>query len=225
MNNKLNYLLIPLLVVSLSGNILFYLKIGNLKKEIQNISQYQNKNQSLPTTKDKTQNKNNEITYATFSSPKADFTFEYPSNWVYDEREVSSMYDGKEIKTMSWGFYPNLEGDYRNRPPYLEVHSPTYETVDFCSGGPATAKGDPYGFTISVFPTNDPETFVTYEQCGIDVEGGGGYIYWQKGKYFANATDIDDIYYKVNLMIFYSAEEGQDGQEIAQHIAKNIKIK
>lgn len=222
MNIKLNYLLIPLLTISLAGNVLFYFKIGKLEEEIQKVSQYQYKNQSSPIAKDKNQDKNDNIAYTTFSSPKADFTFEYPSDWVYDEDEVSTMYDGKEIKTMSWGFYPNLEDGYRNRPPYLAVSYPLDEIVDFCSGGPATAKGDPYGFTISVFPTNDPETFITYEQsCG--------YIYWQKGKYFANSTDIDidDIYtyQKVNLMKFYSAEEGQDGQEIAQHIAKSIKIK
>lgn len=157
---------------------------------------------------------NADIAYKTFSSPKADFTFEYPSDWVYDEEEIEN--------TTFWGFYPNMEGDYRNRPPYLAVSSQGYETVDFCSGGPATAKGDPYGFTISVFPTNDPETFITYEQsCG--------YIYWQKGKYFANSTDIniDDIYDKLNIMVFYGLDELDESkvEEIGKHIAQSIKIK
>jgi hypothetical protein len=217
MNIKLNYLLIPLLVVSLAGNVLFYFKIGELEEKIQKISQH--KNQSSPVAKNENQNQNDNITYKTFSSSKADFTFEYPSNWVYDEKEISTMSGGKEIKTMAWGFYPNLEGNYRNRPPYLAVHSPTYETVDFHSAGYKWTKR-PY--QLNTFPTNDPETYVTYEQ---GESGGKAYIYWQKGKAFASSYCIDDIYFKVNLMVFYSAEKGQDGKEIAQHIAKSIKIK
>jgi len=164
----------------------------------------------------KTENAN--ITYKTFSSPKADFTFEYPSDWVYEEREASSMRDGKEIRTPMWAFYPNLEGDYRNRPPYLEVYSPTYEVVDFLSAG---YKGDKFPYQLNVFLSNDPETCVTYEQGG----GGGGYIYWQKGECFASSANITDIYYKVNLMVFYSVGEGQNAKQIGEHMVKSIKIK
>lgn len=156
------------------------------------------------------QNKNNEITYKTFSSPKADFTFEYPSTWVYDEKEIKN--------TMVWGFYPNLEGNYRNKPPYLAVHSPTYETVDFFSSG---YKGTKRPYQLNTFPTNNPETYVTYEQ---GENGGKAYIYWQKGKAFASSCCIDDIYYKVNIMIFHGSDE-LEGKEVAQHIAKSIKIK
>ena len=225
MKIKLNYLLIPLLVVSLMGNVLFYFKIGELEKEIQEISQY--KNQSSPVGENENQDQNDNITYKTFSSPKADFTFEYPDTWVYDEKEIEREINNTMASTTFWGFYPNLESGYRNRPPYLEVSSPGYEVVDFCSGGPDTAKGDPYGFTISIFPTNDPKTFITYEQCGVDGgSGDGGYIYWQKGKYFANAIDIDidDFYFKVNIMICHGSDE-LEGQKVAQRIAQSIKIK
>ncbi len=222
MNIKLNYLLIPLLVVLLAGNVLFYFKIGELEEEIKKVGQYQYKNQSLPVEKNENQDQSDNVIYKTFSSPKANFTFEYPSTWAYDEKE----YEREVNNTTIWGFYPNLEDNYRNRPPYLEVSSPAYEVVDFCSGGPDTAKGDPYGFTISVFPTNDPKTFVTYEQCGADGgNGDGGYIYWQKGKYFANATDIGiDNIYKVNIMICHGSDELK-GKKVAQRIAKSIKIK
>lgn len=157
------------------------------------------------------------ITYKTFSSPKADFTFEYPSTWVYEEREASSIHDGKEIKTPIWGFYPNLEGDYRNRPPYLEVSSPTYEVVDFLSAG---YKGDKFPYQLNVFLSNDPETCITYEQY----EGGGGYIYWQKGECFATFANIADIY-KTNMIIFYSVGEEQNAKQIGEHIVKSIYVK
>lgn len=208
MNIKLNYLLIPFLVVSLAGNLLFYFKIGELEEEIQKISQY--KNQSSPVAKNENQDQNDNISYKTFSSPKADFTFEYPSDWVYDEKEIKN--------TMVWRFYSNLDNNYDSKPPYLEVHSPTYETVDFYSFG---YKGTKRPYQLNTFPTNDPETYVTYEHSG---SGDGGYIYWQKGKAFASAYCIDDIYFKVNIMICYGSDE-LEGQKVAQHIAKSIKIK
>ena len=210
MNIKLNYLLISFLTISLAGNVLFYFKIGELEEKIQKISQYQYKNQSSSVAKNENQDQNNNITYKTFSSPKADFTFEYPSAWAYDEKEIKN--------TMVWGFYPNLEGNYRNRPPYLEVHSPTYETVDFFSSG---YKGTKHPYQLNTFPTNDPETYVTYEQ---GESGGKAYIYWQKGKAFASASCIGDIYFKVNIMIFHGSDE-LDGKEVAQHMAKSIKVK
>jgi hypothetical protein len=160
-----------------------------------------------------------DITYKTFSSPKADFTFEYPSDWVYDEEEISTMHDGKEIKTMSWGFYLNLEGDYRNRPPYLAVSSPTYEVVDFLSAG---YKGDKFPYQLNVFLSNDPETCITYEQYE---EGIGKYVYWQKGECFATFANITDIY-KTNMIIFYSfGDEEKNTKQIGEHIVKSIKIK
>ncbi|NQV00887.1 MAG: hypothetical protein HQ537_02090 [Parcubacteria group bacterium] len=182
------------------------------------------KNNDVPNSTNSTATENNnddkledtDITYATFSSHKADFTFEYPDTWVYAEREFND--------TMVWGFYPNLDNNYDSVPPYLEVHSPIYDpgAVSFYSGGgPDSAKGSPFSFTLSVFPTNDPMTFVTYERYGAG-ENGGGYIYWQKGEYFANASFLLD-YDKYNLIRFYSAPE--NGREIGQHIARSIKIK
>lgn len=153
------------------------------------------------------------ITYTAFSSPKANFTFEYPSTWVYDEK-----IDPNDAKSTDWNFYSNSDKNYETL--ILGIVSPLSEVVDFCSGGLQTAKGDTYGFTISVFPTNDPKTYVTYEQCGD--QNGYGYIYWQKGEYFANSSEIKNIY-KISLIKFYSNSE--NGKKIAEHIAKNIKIK
>ena len=58
----------------------------------------------------------------------------------------------------------------------------------------------------------------------IGGSGDGGYIYWQKGKYFANATDIDidNVYFKVNIMRCYGSDE-LEGKKVAQHIAQSIK--
>lgn len=153
------------------------------------------------------------ITYTTFSSAKANFTFEYPSTWVYDEK-----IDPNDAKSTDWDFYSNSDKNYETL--ILGIVSPLSEVVDFCSGGPQTAKGDTYGFTISIFPTNDPKTYVTYEQCGD--QNGYGYVYWQKGEYFANSSEIKNIY-KISLMKFYSSSE--NGKKIAEHIVKSIKIK
>ena len=227
MNIKLNYLLILLLVVSLAGNFLFYFKIGELEEKIQEISQY--KDQSSPVVENENQDQNDNITYKTFSSPKADFTFEYPSDWVYDEEEISAMRDGKEIKTMAWGFYPNLEGNYDNKPPYLTVYSPAVsndivDTLDFYSTNYncSTRYKTKFPYQLNTFPTNDPETYVTYEQG----DKRKAYIYWRKGESFANAYCIGNIYYKFNLMIFYGSDELNEleRQKVAQHIAKSIKI-
>ena len=211
--NAGHVLIVVILIFIAIGIILSY-SLGGKESTI--ISQEKDIKKEIQ--KETNQDENNEITYKTFSSPKADFIFEYPSTWVYNEKEISTMSGGKEIKTMAWGFYPNLEGSYGNRPPYLEVHSPTYETVDFFSAG---YKGTKSPYQLNTFPTNDPETYVTYEQ---GENGGKAYIYWQKGEAFASASCIGSIYFKVNIMIFHGSDE-LDGKEVAQHIAKSIKIK
>jgi hypothetical protein len=158
---------------------------------------------------DKDKNNAN-IAYKTFSSPKADFTFEYPDTWVYDEK--TDLYNPNAT---SWIFYTSEKEKFEM--PILAAISPLTEVVDFCSIG---YKGAKTSYQLNTFPTNDPETFITYEQCGG--EYGGAYIYWQKGEYFANASLINDIH-KINLMNFYSGSK--EGVEIARHIAQSIKIK
>ncbi len=215
MNNK--YTLITGILVLLFSIVMVILAYSWNKKEVNptpSISPTAPTVSSVPTsTPTPIVTQNNNITYTTFSSSKADFTFEYPSTWVYDEKT-----DPYNSKATDWAFYINSND--KTGVPILAVISPMTEVVDFCSGGPATAMGNLYSFTLSVFPTNDSETFITYEHCGG--EDGSGYIYWQKGKYFANATDIKDIH-KVNLMKFYSNSE--EGQKIAKHIAQSIKIR
>lgn len=210
-----SYIIIVVILIFMAGGIILSCFLN--KKEPVIISQEEDiKNEEVQ--KEINQDENNEITYKTFSSPNADFEFEYPSDWVYDEEEVSTIYNGKEIKTMAWEFYPNLKDNYRNKPPYLAVVSPTPETVDFFSFG---YKGTKFPYQLNTFPTNDPETYVTYEQ---GESGGKAYIYWQKGEAFANAYCIDNIYFKVNLMIFHGSDELK-GEKVAQHIAQSIKIK
>jgi len=214
---NIKYLLIALLIISVSANLLAWGKIKNLDDSIKEL-RTENQTRGLELIE-------NEITYTTFSSPKANFEFEYPDTWMYDEKT-----DPYNQDATNWGFY--LRSKKKPRSLILAVTSPLSEIVDFCSGGPLTAKGWPYGFVLSVFPTNDPDTFITYEQCG-DVrykQNGEGYIYWQKGKYFANASKIKDIH-NINLMLYYSnssdffADGNKESAEIAKHIAQSIKIK
>jgi len=152
---------------------------------------------------DKIDNAN--ITYKTFSSSKADFTFEYPDTWVYEEENIEN--------TNVWTF----TGDV-----VFEVHSPSYEVFDSCSGSFYIRGIEKIPYQLNTFPTNDPETFVTYERCGS--EYGSGYIYWQKGEYFANSEDIKDIQ-KINLIIFDSGIENKKNLDVVQRIAQSIKIK
>jgi len=168
------------------------------------------------TSNDESKNTNIEtnIKYTTFSSPEADFTFEYPDTWVYDERETNG--------TMNWGFYSKF-ADNHDGVPYLGVQSPIEDpgaVSHYSAGGPDSAKGNAFSFTLSVFPTNDPKTFVTYERYGAG-ENGGGYIYWEKGEYFANSSYLPG--HKYNQMRFYSVPE--KGREIGLHIAQSIKMK
>lgn len=168
----------------------------------------------------KTENTDNaeDITYATFSSPKADFTFEYPDTWVYDENESNG--------TISWRFYPK-SADNHNGMPYLELQAPIEDpgAISFSTGAPDLEKGlplRPYHYAIYVFSTNDPKTFVTYQWSGKEnLKNGSGHIYWQKGEYFADSSYLLD--HKYNYMRTYSIPE--NGQEIGLHIAQSIKIK
>ena len=96
------------------------------------------------------QDENNEVTYKTFSSPKADFTFEYPDTWVYEEKT-----DQYNPNATGWSFYLNSEKIPENL--ILAVISPLTEIVDFCSNGTRESL-----YQLNIFSTNDPETFVTY---------------------------------------------------------------
>lgn len=152
------------------------------------------------------------IKYVTFSSSKADFTFEYPNTWIYTEAK-----DPQNNNLMGWNFYSGSEVK-PDTPPIIEIAFPLSDVVNFCSTNYEYI--DKKSFLLNVFPTNDPKTFITYEQCGGKY--GVAYIYWQKGEHFTKADDIKDIH-KINLMIFYSGSE--ENEKIAQHIAQSIKIK
>jgi len=159
---------------------------------------------------DKIDNAN--ITYKTFSSSKADFTFEYPDTWVYEEKQ--NAYDTNET---DWIFYSDSKKDYNDF--IFIAGTSNSEWVDFCSVG---YKGTKTSYQLNTFSTNDSETFITYEQCGG--EYGKAYIYWQEGEYFANASNIEDIQ-KINLMVYDFDIENINNAEIAKHIAQSIKIK
>ena len=78
MNTKLNYLLIPLLVVSLAGNVLFYFKIGELEKKIQEISQH--KNQAFPVVENENQDQNdtNFTSWKKYTNSQLGFSIKFP---------------------------------------------------------------------------------------------------------------------------------------------------
>jgi len=158
------------------------------------------------------ESQNNNIIYTKFLSAKADFTFEYPDMWVYDEDKIEN--------TMVWKFYLNPKKNSESM--VFEVHSPTYEGVDFCSGKANVSSGGNTNVLVKIdtYKTNDSKTYITYEECG----GSVAYIYWQKGERFASADDIKNIY-QVNLMLLYFTSDLSEGTSIAQHIAQSIKIK
>ena len=200
-----NYLLVILLIISVSFNLLAWGKIKNLNDSVEK-SKEQNQNQGLELIENKS-----EIAYTTFSSPKADFEFEYPDTWVYEEKT-----DPYNPNSTGWSFYSSAEE--KSGIPIFTVISPLTEVVNLCSDA---YRDEINSYQVSTFPTNDLKTFVTYEQCGE--EGYRSvYIYWQNGEYFRNASDIKDIL-KINLINFFSNSEEE--MKIARHIAESIKIK
>lgn len=158
------------------------------------------------------------VAYTTFSSPRADFTFEYPAAWEYDEKEANGI--------MSWRFYAK-SADNHNGVPYLEIQSPVEDpgAVGFATGAPDLEKEEPlrpYHDAIYVFATNDPQTFVTYQWGGREkLENGSGYIYWEKGQYFVNSSSL--LGHKYNYMRVYPIPK--EGQEIGLHIAQSLEVK
>lgn len=213
--NKNKYIIIAIILIfGVGAGVSGYLKNKNEANPTLSVSpttSTSSLNSPAPTPTSLTETGKN-ITYTTFSSPKADFTFEYPNTWVYDEIEVEN--------TIVWDFYSSPE---KNPPStVLEVHFPTYEGVSFCEIDQNGIK-TPSPYQPVTFSTNDPKTYITYEYCGTT-----DYIYWQKGKRFTSASEIKDIH-KTNLMLFYSNSsfdsEMKKGMEISQHIAQSIKMK
>lgn len=168
------------------------------------------------------------IVYKTFSSSNADFTFEYPDTWSYKEEK-----DPDDSTISEWTFYA---GEQNNDNRVLKV-GPLADGETFFSGagknGSTDGKKTPYW--VRTYPSNDPDTFITAENSD-GKDSHIGFIYWQKGKYFANADDITDIYSKdVHVMSYdhsfvpqpqtISEADIISAYEIAQHIAQSVKIK
>ena len=78
---SINYLLTVLLIISVSVNLFAWREIENLESSVEKLKE-QNQSRGLELIE-------NDITYTTFSSPKADFEFEYP---------VFILKDGKKIE-------------------------------------------------------------------------------------------------------------------------------
>jgi hypothetical protein len=158
----------------------------------------------------------NAVAYTTFSSPKLDFTFEYPSTWTY--QDVSYMSDSG-IVNFAFKNTPGTEG-----PPVLAVYSPRgTELSDFCSGKMGGNTIYPY-MQLNVFPTNDSQTFITYEQCGEKQDLSDAIIYWQKGEKFLSADEIKGSN-KISGMLFNLNSGSQEDRSIGLHIAQSIKMK
>lgn len=209
--NKMNYKIVILLILVafLGASIDRILVEYTTAPCDNNTTNLENSNCAENNNSDK---KNTGIKYKTFSSPRANFTFEYPDTWVYEEKQ--NAYNTNET---NWIFYSNSKTNSNN----LIFITGTYNAdwVDFCSIG---YKGTKIPYQLNTFSTNNLETFVTYEQCGN--ENGKGYIYWEKGEYFASANNIKDIQ-KINLMVYNFDNKNINNVVIAQHIAQSIRIK
>lgn len=198
-------LLIVLLVVSIVTSFALYQKAQKSANfQISGANTQQIDTQSV-----------NNITYTTFSSPKLDFTFEYPSTWKYED-----ISDQNSLGTTDFVFYDI----YDDKIPILKVESPMNDAKDFCSGKNAGRVNIwPY-MQLNIFPTNDPETFVTYEQCGQRPIVSGAIIYWQKGEKFLSTDDVKDVY-TINTMLFNPAGNFQKDKEVGLYIAQSVRIK
>lgn len=196
------YSLIVLLVVSIGASFMLY------QKAQQNINPKPCETRTQPA---------NTITYTTFSSPKLDFTFEYPSTWTHKD-----MSDTSDSGSIIFTFYNTSD---TTGGPVLAVDSPMgYNSVDFCSGKRIGMNSIAPYMQLNIFPTNDPQTFVTYEQCGHEPNMSGAIVYWQKGEKFLSTDDVKDLS-KINVMSFDLYGNSQEEKNIGLHIAQSIKIK
>ncbi len=196
-----NVFLILLLVVSIGISFVFYQKAQNSRDtktcEADNLFA-------------------DTVAYNTFSSPKLDFTFEYPSSWTY--RDVENVSDPGNIY---FAFFNTAD---TAGAPTLAVYSPRgKEMQDFCSGKIGGNIVYPY-MQLNIFPTNDPQTFITYEQCGEKQDLSDAIIYWQKGKKFLSADDLNNSD-EISGMLFNLFSGSQEDRNIGLHIAQSIKMK
>lgn len=158
----------------------------------------------------------NTVAYTTFSSPKLDFTFEYPSTWTY--RDVGNT-SNPENAYFAFFNTPDTAG-----APTLAIYSPRgNELSDFCSGKMGGSTVYPY-MQLNIFPTNDPQTFITYEQCGEKRDLSDAIIYWQKGKKFLSADDVNGSD-KISGILFNLYSGSQEDRDIGLHIAQSVKMK
>lgn len=195
-------------VTMLAGILLLTIFTTLITREYDKRLCYLSPNNSISNPLNQAENQN--IVYATFSSPKADFSFEYPNTWTFEEEQIAN--------TAAWRFY----SDSKKEENALIVYSPMLDATDFCSGSFSQRGIEKNPYQLNTFPTNDPETFVTYERCGKGYPST--YIYWQKGEYLATSQDIKDIQ-KINLMKFMAEADNTENTDIAQHIAQSIKVK
>jgi uncharacterized protein (UPF0333 family) len=194
--------LVVLLIVSIATSFMFYQKA-------------QTSTNSKP-SEVSTQPANN-IKYATFSSPKLDFTFEYPSTWTYKDMSNTS-----DSGTVIFTLYNTSD---TTGAPVLTVYSPMGDnSIDFCSGKRIGRNSIfPY-MQLNISPTNDSQTFVTYEQCGQESSMSGAVVYWQKSEKFLSTDDIKDLS-KINAILFSLDDNSQESKAIGLHIAQSIKIR
>lgn len=124
-------------------------------------------------------------TTKTFSEPKADFTFQYPTTWKYQESTSSQkQYPSAHI----WDF--TYEGK-----PILRVSSPPYEAAFDGCYTPNDSEGNKNLVEFNIFETNDPHTTIASETCApcvtldsdtatscpLGISAATTYIYWFPG--------------------------------------------
>lgn len=233
MNIGRNATYVIIIILVCCAGALFGYKFGISKADKNCITEPATLKDNLPSNNAaKNQTGNNKvITYKTFSSPKVNFTFEYPSDWTYREDK-----DVVIPNLSTWTFYkgePNDNND--NLTIFLE---PLTDVKDFFSGAGSSGahNGEKTPYWVRTYPSNDADTFITQEQNESNDGFFSGYIYWQKGKYFANADDVSQDYSGKTYVILYNTTiisntgtmtetDIKIGNEIAQHMAQSVNVK
>lgn len=199
--------LVVLLIVSIGTSLALY----------QKAQKSMNSQPSGANTQQTNTQSTNNIAYTAFSSPNLDFSFEYPSTWTY--KDISDI---NSPGTIGFTFYNTSD---TTGAPVLTVYFPMSDnSIDFCSGKRIGRNSVAPYMQLNISPTNDSQTFVTYEQCGQELNMSGAVIYWQKGEKFLSTDDIKDLS-KINAMLFSPDNSSQESKDIGLHIAQSIKLK
>lgn len=159
--------------------------------------------------------------YKTFSEEDVYFTFEYPSDWVYDKHSPTDPYD-----ETYYTFYKNAD----KKEVALSLNYPMYETaMDTCVKFEETTD-----YTHEHIATDDPGTYINYMTCGGGTESESndifwgedsmGDIFWQKGVWDGDKGITSDEKTQARIHWNGDSETNIVTKDISDHIAHSIKI-